>query len=86
MTRSVALIDELERQLAIVERLWSVEPPVRGRRRLREALGRIEAQLRLLLLRARCGDAGDLIWREVLACGRRLDRLRADWHRDPLAA
>lgn len=86
MSGSTALIDELERLLAVVERLWSVEPPLRRRRRFQQSLGRIEAQLRILLLGARCGDAGDAAWRETLACGRRLERLRADWHRDPLAA
>ena len=83
---SAALIDELERLLGIVDRLWAVDPPVRGRRTLTTALGRLEAELRLLLLRARCGDAGDVIWREALVCGRRLERLRGEWHQDPLAA
>ena len=86
MHGSTALIDELERLLAVVERLWSVEPPRRGARALRQSLGRLEAQLRLLLLRARCGDASDSAWRETLACGRRLDRIRGEWHRSPLAA
>lgn len=86
MAASGALIDELERLVQIVERLWVLEPPARARRTLLGELGHLEGEVRHLLLRARCGAADDAIWRQALACGRRLDRLRGEWHRDPLAA
>ena len=85
MTASRALVDELERQVRIIERLWAMAPPSRYRDAPR-ALGKLEGEARHLLLRARCGASDDDVWAETLRCGRRLDRLRAEWHRDPMAA
>ena len=85
MTPSRALVDELERQVRIIERLWTLAPPPRYRDAPR-VLGKLEGEVRHLLLRARCGSSDDRIWADALGCGRRLDRLRTEWHRDPLAA
>ncbi|MCO8127865.1 hypothetical protein NHL50_11660 [Acidimicrobiia bacterium EGI L10123] len=85
MTPSRALVDELERQVRIIERLWTMAPPPRHRDAPR-VLGKLEGEVRHLLLRARCGAKDDHVWAEALRCGRHLDRLRAEWHHDPLAA
>jgi hypothetical protein len=86
MSASRALIDELERQVRVIERLWTADPPARRRRVLTGDLGELEGEVRHLLLRARCGASDDSVWAEALRCGRRLDRLRSEWSSDPLAA
>jgi hypothetical protein len=86
MTDSRVLIDELERLVQAIERLWPAEPPRERRRELCDELGSLEGEVRHLLLRARCGTSDDEVWAQTLRCGRRLDRLRSDWHRNPLAA
>lgn len=86
MTPSRVLVDELERQVRLIERLWAIDPPSLRSRALRSELGELEGAVRHLLLRARVGVNDDTVWAQVLQLGRRLDRLRAEWHRDPLAA
>lgn len=86
MSASRALIDELERQAHIVERLWEIDPGAPRPRDACRALAALESEVRHLLLRARCGVSDDDVWAQALCCGRRLDRLRAEWHRDPQAA
>lgn len=86
MAPSRALVDELERQVRIIERLWTMDPPAFLSRSLRGELGQLEGEVRHLLLRARVGVNDDDVWAQALRFGRRLDRLRSEWHRDPLAA
>ncbi len=69
-----------------MERLWCIELPARPRRHLCGDLGDLEGRVRHLLLRARCGVGDDDVWAQTLDSGRRLERLRVEWHRDPLAA